>query len=717
MLTYVLVLSLGLIGGRGATRSNRVAPLQKALSAVNKTVDDLGYRPKGYWTRYPDPALIPHKLHVFDDLFAEPLRIYDYARSLGNVAEDYLSDEYREEHRNSLHRIFYFFGVEPKITGFRNYSANLNPLLPEDRPLLFSLLQLRAFISGQMNTGSFGGEYDTSEVPLDLVEEIKSIPEALRKPIAGLILNLLDALRWIELSRRNVNPELIERAFAIDDLDETQSGGSVYYFELDDIEASLDRHSLYYGAIKALQAAKSAAWTLDSLLKTGIDASEVDLSFKTPAGKVLIKGSENDSLEVENCLLLLDLGGDDVWRGSVGATSNPLNPLSVAIDLAGNDRYVSEGFEPSQGAGIAGVGLLVDWSGDDIYRGGKLVQGASVSGVGFLYDNEGKDDYRAETMAQGCGFFGAGILADRKGDDSYYLFGNGQGDGEMGGCGVLVDRYGDDSYVAEPYSEVYDRGDYHSKYKINGNNAQGFGGGRRGDGSDGHSWAGGLGALLDIEGDDKYVSGNWSLGTGYWYGIGILYDKAGDDLYKSCYFTQASGAHYAIGALIDESGNDKHLLFETAGAALAFGWDFVSALFVDKSGNDEYDAKIISIGVSEIRSNALFFDLGGDDLYRVKAKTLKLGASDFREGYRTPNRYSPYLYYTSSFGLFLDTGGDDRYELKEVKEGKTYPFKNDTLWLQPSPGEEKYGAENYGIGMDCECGPVEPFEIFDREEK
>ncbi|MBI3271833.1 MAG: hypothetical protein HYZ53_22770 [Planctomycetes bacterium] len=38
-------------------------------------------------------------------------------------------------------------------------------------------------------------------------------------------------------------------------------------------------------------------------------------------------------------------------------------------------------------------------------------------------------------------------------------------------------------------------------------NAQGRGKGRRGDGADGHSWAGGLGALLDCEGDDRYSAG------------------------------------------------------------------------------------------------------------------------------------------------------------------------------------------------------------------
>jgi hypothetical protein len=163
------------------------------------------------------------------------------------------------------------------------------------------------------------------------------------------------------------------------------------------------------------------------------------------------------------------------------------------------------------------------------------------------------------------------------------------------------DCSGDDKYTAEPMADVVNRGDYHSEHKINVNSAQGAGMGRRGDGSDGHSWAGGLGALIDISGNDYYYSGNWTLGCGYWFGTGLVYEGSGDDHYKSVYFTQASGAHYCIGAILDEGGNDTHELWETAGAGLAFGWDYTNALLFNLGGNDKYTAKIISIGCAQIR--------------------------------------------------------------------------------------------------------------------
>ncbi len=203
--------------------------------------------------------------------------------------------------------------------------------------------------------------------------------------------------------------------------------------------------------------------------------------------------------------------------------------------------------------------------------------------------------------------------------------------------GVLADASGADRYYCEPYAEKVGRADYHSDYLVASSNAQGVGSGRRGDGSDGHAWAGGLGVLVDLAGDDHYEAGNWSQGTGYWFGTGILYDGDGDDLYRSVYFTQASGAHFAIGAIIDEAGDDRHELFENAGAGLAFGWDFTNALLFDRSGNDHYEAKIISLGLAEIRSNAFLVDLDGDDTYRLGRGQRGFGASDFREEYRVPD--------------------------------------------------------------------------------
>lgn len=687
-------------------------PLQAALDTLGLRVSDLGYRPKGYWSRYPNPQGIPHKLPFFDDLFAEPLRVYEFTRTMANAARDYLSPEFLWKKGIALHRLVYFLGVDRMITGFRNYSTNLAPRIARENPLFDAIVRIYE-ATGQTNFVSFGGEYDSLPLYRDTRKQTAALPPALNRILAELVLNLLDAHRWWEIAVAQVPWKDALEVFYIQDLPATQPDGSRYYPALDRVVAALDRHSLLYSAMKAADAVNRALLALDTLQLEG----DYRFDLPTPLGKILLRGTGPDTLEVHDVFLLVDLGGDDLYRGEIGAPSRPGRSLSVALDLSGDDRYVATREDlPTQGAGILGTGILADRRGNDRYEAANRAQGFGLLGLGLLFDGEGHDRYRAAESAQGCGYLGIGLLLETEGDDDYYLYGSGQGDGEFGGIGVLADRKGNDHYKAEPLSSVFDRGDYHSRYKINANNAQGFGGGRRGDGSDGHSWAGGLGALLDIEGNDRYESGNWSLGTGYWYGVGILYDGRGDDLYRSCYFTQASGAHYAIGALIDEDGDDRHLLFETAGAALGFGWDFTVALFLDRRGKDRYEGKIISMGVAEVRSNAFFFDLGGNDQYRMGMETLKWGASDFREDYRTPNPYSPYMHYTHSLslGLFVDADGQDRYEeVSKNGEVREAPKQRDNrIWLQPAPGDPSWGYRNYGVGVDLSGGQVPELRLF-----
>ncbi len=679
------------------------------LSIVGAERSRLGYRPRGYWLRYPNPELIPYKIPAFDDLFAEPLEIYEYARTMGNVVADYLSDSIFDTTDFSLHRLVYFLGVDRKITGFRNYSTNLAPVISGEDPLANALRRVREVAGVGMNDLAFGGEYGADSIP-----DIDLIPREFHTVLAKLVLNILDAYRWWQVAVRNINSDAAARLAAADDPSK-YGQDSEFHPEFDDVAATVDEHSLYYSAMKLADAAQKAAVELDSILNSHKPPKFV-FRFDTPIGEVVIAGSGDDKFEFNTPpALYIDLGGDDEVHGPVAVGRYPDVPVSVAIDMGGNDRYFSDS-AVSQGVGIIGNGVLVDWHGNDCYAGARGAQGFGIFGLGFLFDNEGDDEYQAELAAQGAGTNGIGILADRHGDDSFYIYGQGQGAGLAGGIGVLADRYGNDSYTAEPYSSVFDLGDYHSKHRINANGAQGYGGGRRGDGSDGHSYAGGLGALVDVEGDDRYYSGNWTLGIGYWYGIGLLWDGGGNDLYHSCYFTQGSGAHYAIGALFDEGGNDRHELYETAGAALGFGWDFVDAIMFDRSGNDFYDARIISFGVAEIRSNAFFIDLEGDDEYRADSATLKFGAADYRKSYEVPNRYSPFghMRHSSEFGIFIDGGGNDSYLLRR-RNGKlihTDIYRNGGLWLQPHPSSQKFGFSNYGIGADLKQAQIEEFGEF-----
>ena len=507
--------------------------------------------------------------------------------------------------------------------------------------------------------------------------------------------------------------------FNIKDLAETIGDGQVYYPEIDDIAANLDEHSLYYSCMKTAQAAETCYKDLRTYLAVTKDnLSNVSFEYKCAYGRIVLCGTADDKTTYRDAAILIDLGGDDKHSGNVGGTSGLDCPIAVAIDMSGNDEYTNDDADlGAQGTGILGAGVLIDGSGDDKYRSKSMSQGCGLFGLGLILDVTGKDDYRLETSGQGCGYFGLGFALDIGDDDSWYLYGDGQGFGGVGGVGVIADYAGNDRYTAEPLAEVADRGDYHSEQKINVNSAQGAGMGRRGDGSDGHSWAGGLGALIDIKGNDEYYSGNWTLGCGYWFGAGIVYEGEGNDFYRSVYFTQASGAHYCIGALLDEAGNDTHELWETAGAGLAFGWDYTNALLFDIGGDDNYSAKIISLGCAQIRSNAMLIDVGGNDSYQLDKGQEGFGAATYRETYDHPNQFSPYEAYSKSFGLLLDIGGKDSYIEWDpaVKHGT--PSANcadNSTWLSPAKNDKHFGADNYGVGMDVEQGLVPELEFFGR---
>lgn len=694
--------------------------LGEVLDNIGWTRADLGYRPEGYWTRYPR---VPYILPFFDSLFSEPMRIYDYTRTMGNGIERFLDPEMPFENRfdgvqspDRLHQLVALLAIERRVDGFRSYSVNNLPRADEEEPILDAIRRIFIAADDQLLRMSFGSPPAWPNAETDIIDQLENADPEFQLIIAECILNAMDARMWRDTAVRRISGDLMNDIFYIHDFAQTQGDGIIYYGQVDDVAMLMDEQSMAYAAMKLVQATEDCRYALEKYIEEHPIAKYFRFETMTPYGRISIGGDGRDYHEFDDYFVLIDLGGDDVYRGPVGATTRPDIGISLCLDLAGDDTYDYDSITcPSQGAGVLGCGVLYDAWGDDSYTSKQLAQGAGFFGTGVIYDGDGTDTYTMEVSGQGAGFFGHGLAFDSgEGDDTYRLYGEGQGFGGCNGVGILANWAGDEYYYAEPYASVVDRGDYHSGMEINVSNAQGVGSGRRGDGTDGHSWAGGLGLIADINGDDTYEAGNFSLGTGYWFGTGLMYDKNGDDLYKSVYFTQASGAHYCIGAIIDEAGDDRHDLFGNAGAALSFGWDFSVNLLVDKAGDDYYKADIISIASSEIRSNAFFFDLGGDDHYVLGRGALGLGGVDFR-GYDTPHPTSPFYQYCNSIGLFIDSHGDDIYEdwvketIGEGDDAETIRYFEpserceNNLWLEwTEPGDEHYGFNNFGIFWDLD---------------
>lgn len=703
----MVIVCFGAASGKDSTDVLRVA-----LDSARFSRSDIGYQPKGYWSRFP--LDIPYRLTSFDDLFAEPFKLYDYSKTMANAVERYLEPAFLDTSSSSLYYLTYSLGVDRKLGGFRNYSANLTSITDSIRPLEKAIESLFAMAEDEPAYSS-EAKAEWKQCKDETLKLSAKIPSETELILARIVINLEAIIHWRNLAIRNCDPTLMRGIYKIRKLALTQPDGTEYYPEMDDIASTIDFPSLHYAALKTAAIVEETA---DSLaFYRGMPPDDY-FQITTPFGKILLIGSEYfngkgvKSIDCDNSLLVIDFGNSGIFHGACGATADLHNPVSVFIDLGGDDTYMSNEASPSQAAGILGVGLLYDASGNDAYIGAEYTQGTGLFGVGILFDKTGNDEYKAELSGQGCGYFGIGLCLDAAGDDDYYIYGAGQGFGGVGGgIGVLGEFSGNDSYIGEPSPEVFDMADYHSKMKINGNGVQGVGFGRRGDMTDGHSWAGGLGAIIDITGDDHYLSGNWSLGCAYWFSTGIAYDGSGDDVYESCYFTQGSGAHFCNSILIDEGGNDKHELYETAGAALGFGWDFANAFLINIGGNDSYRANMISMGLAQIRSNAFLIDIGGNDSYRLQTGTAGLGEASFREYYRKPMKVVTYYSNTRSFGCFIDIGGRDEYFSFDDSLETAHPRAgNNRFWFAPAKSDSTYGHNNYGIGIDVEDGVIPEIE-------
>jgi hypothetical protein len=686
----ILSIFITMIAFSHAAQAEEPDALDEALGLVGMKRADLGWSPKGWWPRFPD---VPYKLRAFDALFAAPLDTVTYTRSLARTARIRLDpaeiDKDQGRGARNLFLAVQRLGIDPKFGGFRGYTANA--IAPE-APLDEAILELIQRTGHPTHIHTFGMDLLYPKPKENLAEKVKVLPEGVSPVLGRLVLNLVEAHRWAELAFRKVDGADRIKAARRFDVGEEMIDAYDYAPEIDDVARTLDEASLWYAAQMCVQALDDARVALKRLDLADVPAFAFD--WESPIGWIRIRGSGDDRIDGEDTLLIVDLAGNDTYLGSAAASTAAL-PLSLVLDMAGDDDYESD--RPAQGAGLCGVGILLDEKGNDDYKARHYAQGAGQFGLGLLADLAGDDDYSNEFSGQGCGYFGIGLLFDAAGNDDYTLLADGQGLGGVHGVGVLADRGGNDQYTAVREHSTTGRPSYHSPgLDVGVSNAQGCGMGRRGDGSDGHAWAGGLGALLDGEGDDTYRSGNWAMGTGYWFGLGVLHDGAGNDAYHGVAYTQGTGAHFCIGVLIDEAGNDKHLAEENSHVSLAWAHDFTISILLDVAGNDLYSVDKSGMAYSINRSVAMLLDTGGDDVYWTK-DVPRPGFALNNENFRSRDGVTTYFADATSLGLFLDVGGRDTYW-----EG----LENDSHWLDPEDSPN-WKDRNFSVGVDRSSGSVD----------
>ncbi len=364
------------------------------------------------------------------------------------------------------------------------------------------------------------------------------------------------------------------------------------------------------------------------------------LDWQTPLGRVRVAGTGPDHHSGE-FLLLVDLGGDDVYE-EIGRVLKP-GQVSIVIDLAGNDRVTWEK-APGPGAGILGISLWADLSGDDRYTGRNLGMGVGLFGAGLLWDAAGNDLYQGGSRVQGTGQYGVGVLLDGGGNDTYIANLHAQGFGGTGGYGILLELGGDDTYACVPLVPDPVRARNQRQRAVHYvSQCQGYAFGRR------PEISGGVGLLLDRTGDDRYEADLFAQGAAYWFGLGMLVEGSGDDHYEAFEHCQGEGLHLSAGILADWSGDDEYAGFEHCQGV---GLDRAVGILYEDSGNDRYHAyhKSQGTGLNPYGAGVLI-EVAGNDSYRAAKDSQGYSA-------RPPEAFPASEW---PVGVLVDLAGEDTF--------------------------------------------------------
>ncbi len=467
--------------------------------------------------------------------------------------------------------------------------------------------------------------------------EWQGLPAPLNDAVASIHASLLQARRFYDGAFKKLTAE--EQAFIKKHFEEllwssspgaplTRREEQTLQEQALSLAAQVQRRNLLAGALFVATAIDGALNMLNTqnllLIRSQVGANQI--TFHSSIGDIIIGGFGNNRYNGAMPALLIELGGDDEYI----FTSH--NPFSVIVDLSGNDTYMgADG--AAYGAGIMGVGFLVDREGNDRYVGENSTWGAGLFGVGVMIDEHGDDVYIGHAFAEGAGAFGTGILCDYDGEDLYQSAMYSQGFGLSGGCGLFIDYSGNDTILARG-----GMADFREQSNAYQTCSQGFGLGVRG------FAAGGIGLLYNGAGDDIYEGSYFCQGASYWFSIGMLLDYAGNDTYKARRYSQGAGIHSSSGALFDCSGNDT---YRSWAVSQACGHDRSIGMLWDSEGDDCYLAEWLSQGSGNDSGRGLFFDEQGNDTYTAGTQGTQ-GCGIFNERWDEP-----------SIGILVDGSGDD----------------------------------------------------------
>lgn len=256
---------------------------------------------------------------------------------------------------------------------------------------------------------------------------------------------------------------------------------------------------------------------------------------------------------VHDYALIIDTAGNDTYANNIGG--NLLDVTRGPLGSAASQQVPADGCEniPDAAAGecVISAAVLIDTAGDDIYGRTEtpgddakctsdllvrriVTHGSGLAGVGILIDSQGNDIYTAKTVSQGSGHVGGvGIQRDLgSGDDTYIAIRNAQGFALVSGVGILDDEGGSDvfDYYMPAGGVIDDTGACDDLPRM----------------LQGTALLEGVGIFINWIGADDYRAappkvqnfasgiqfGHSSQGFGGFGGVGFFFDLSGEDTYS-----------------------------------------------------------------------------------------------------------------------------------------------------------------------------------------
>jgi hypothetical protein len=209
----------------------------------------------------------------------------------------------------------------------------------------------------------------------------------------------------------------------------------------------------------------------------------------------------------------------------------------------------------------------------------------------------------------------------------------------------------------------------------------------------------GGGFLIDLEGDDQYLSKSFGQGAGV-LGVGMLIDMGGDDVYRCHSFCQGAG-FMGIGLIAESGGNDQ---YSAAIYSQGFGFIRGMGLILEGEGNDRFYAGGVYQDHREpgkaYLSMSQGFGYGLRPWGTLAGASGGIGILDDAQGNDTylGDYFSQGAGYWYSLGILNDTEGHDLYTAGRYSQGAGIHLAAGIL--RDTAGDDHYLAR-YGVSQGC----------------